>query len=434
MHFAPLRKTLREANLIVFFLISFSILKYIPGLVMIKEGWIVATAIFLLTFYVAARLEKGTRIPQIEGYILILLVWVPTSSAIQSCSEFGQPLIYGLLAQRNIVLAISAIILLYLLRHNRITLPDVEQALVKLSWACLIIFILFTRIFDPGQFADAGKGFVIGSNIGEAAFKFNSTFIVFGFFYHIFNAFWRLNTKQVLLAAPFLLYLIFVDGGRSLLLSVLGAVIFFLYRWVSFGRFVKMIPRVFLLAAVLFAVILFFKQDYMIGLAKKFYDAFTVVLTAQETMDVSATARISEILIAMPYVADHWAFGNGNLSNQWQGGFESRFGYFYPSDIGIIGAVFLFGIFGVLLFSFQFLFAVRYANRLPRNGGEHGALICATKGFLLYYALHSLVTGKFVHSVEIGLLFIVILYWATLTAKRTNTVVLSNSISTGATQ
>ena len=434
MHFAPLRKTLREAALAVFFLISFSILKYFPGLTMIKEGWIIATSIFLLTFYVADRLAKGTRISQLEGYILILLLWAPTSSVIQSYSEFEQPLIYGLLAQRNIMLAISAIILLYLLRHKQITLPDVEQALVKLAWGCLTLFTLVTWTFDPIQFVDAGKGFVGGSNIGEAAFNFNSIFIVFGFYYHISNAFWQAKTKQILLAIPFLLFLIFVDGGRSLLLSVFGTVIFFLYRWISFSRLVRMIPRILLLAMIFFAVILFSKQEYMIGLIDKFNDAFIVVLTAKETMDVSANARIQEVLIAKPYIAARWAFGNGNLSNQWQGGFQSRLGYFYPSDIGIIGMVFLFGIFGVLLFSFQFLFAVRYANRLPKNGGEHGALICATKGFLLYYALHSLVTGKFVHSVEIGLLFIVILYWASLTAKKTNTVVITNSISTDVAQ
>lgn len=423
MRFKKPRVLLLQAALAVFFLLSFSILKYVPGLAMTKEVWIVAIFIFLFTFYVADRLVKGLQITQLEGYILLMLVWVPISSSVQSHREFGQPMLYGLLAQRNIVLAASAIILLYLLRHNRITLPDVEQALVKLAWACLAVFTLLTLVVDPSQFADSGVGFVGGVNTEKAIFKFNDTCIVFGLFYYIFKGFWGRNTKQILLATPFLLYLILVAGGRSLLLSVFAASIFFLYRWSAFNRLLMIVPKLLLFTTVLFAVIWGAKQDYLIDLTSRFGDAFTVALTFKETSDASANARINETANAIPYIEKHWAFGNGDLSHQWQDGFESWFGYFYPSDIGVIGAVFLFGIIGVLLFCCQFLFAVRYANRLPKNGGKHGALVSAIKGFLLYYAIHSLVTGLFVHSMEIGLLFIAILYWATLTEKNTNSVV-----------
>jgi len=236
------------------------------------------------------------------------------------------------------------------------------------------------------------------------------------------------------MAMPFLLFLILVEGGRSLLLSVFGSLVFFVYRWSSFGRIIRMTPKLLFVSLLLFAALLLFKQDYLVHLGMKFGDAINVVLTGEKTADASANARIVETLITMPYIAEHWAFGNGDLSNQWKGGFESRFGHFYPSDIGIIGTFFLFGIIGVLLFSIQFMFAVRYANRLPKNGGEHSALVSAAKGFLLYHATHSLVTGKFVHFVEIGLLFIAILYWAALTAKITNAAVSTNSFSKGAAQ
>lgn len=428
------KRTFREAGLAAFFLMSFSILKFFPGMTLLKEGWIVAILFFLVTLYLIDRLAKGLRFTKFEGYALLLLVWVPISSAVQSRSEFGQPLVYGLLAQRNIVLVGSAIILLYLLRHNRITLADIEQALVKLAWACLAVFTSFTWLLDPGQFVDAGKGFVGGGNVQEAAFKFNTAFVVFGVIYYLFKGFWRHSAKEVMAAILFLAYLILIEGGRSLLLSVLGAYMFFLLRWSSFGRLANMLPKALVLVALLSAGMLIFKQEYMSNLALKFSDAFTVVLTGKETTDASANARIVETLIAKPFIAEHWAFGNGGLSNQWQGGFESKFGYFFPSDIGIIGALFLFGIVGVLLLSVQFLFAIRYADRLPKNGGEHGALVNAVKGYLLYYAIHSLVTGKFVHSVETGLLFISILYWAAFTAKHSNATVPITYLKNRATQ
>jgi hypothetical protein len=50
-------------------------------------------------------------------------------------------------------------------------------------------------------------------------------------------------------------------------------------------------------------------------------------------------------------------WGAGKLSQHWNEGLKSIFGYFYPTDIGIIGAIFTYGIFGVILMSFQLFFS-----------------------------------------------------------------------------
>jgi hypothetical protein len=124
--------------------------------------------------------------------------------------------------------------------------------------------------------------------------------------------------------------------------------------------------------------------------------------------DVSANARVLETLIAMPYVQKNPWFGNGNISNQWQGGNEHVLGgYFHPSDIGIIGVLFMYGVTGLLLFSWQYWFAIKAAGKLPPR--MHSPLLDATKGMLLYLAIYSLATGFFVHYAETCFLLITML-------------------------
>jgi len=417
MRVAIAKRSVRETALGVFFLFSFGLLKNFPNMAIFYEGWMVINFIFLLTFYAADRARRGFKITRFEGYILILMLWVPICSAIQSYREFSQPFIYGLLAQRGIFLAASALILLYFLRQRKIELQDIEQALVKLTWACLIIFSLLALLLDPLQFAEHGPGFVVGVNINEAAFKFNATLIVFGLFYYLFKAYWLRSFKLLFLATPFFLYLLFIEGGRSLLVSIIVTLIFFVYRWSSFGRLVKVVPKILVYITVLFIVIASFSQNFLDTLALKYADAFTVVLKGEDTSDVSANARLNETMKITPYIENHWAFGNGHLSQQWEGGYVKYFGRFYPSDIGILGAIFLYGIFGMLLFCIQFIFAINNARHLPKYKIENENLISTTKGFLFFLAINSITTGSFIFSVWIGLQFIVILYWASFNAK-----------------
>ena len=64
-------------------------------------------------------------------------------------------------------------------------------------------------------------------------------------------------------------------------------------------------------------------------------------------------------------------FGAGTVSTQFDGGFNNIFGYLYPADIGIIGGVFLYGIF-VVIFRNQAIFWMWVApkRRKPMGGTE----------------------------------------------------------------
>lgn len=400
----PIRFTL----LMMFFVLSFRTFQYFPGGAILREFWIIAVFAFIIIFYTINKMFTGLRFTYFEIYIIMLMVTVPIVSAVMANREFGQPLVYGILAQRKIVLAGCVMIFYHYVENGSISLGDLDQVFIWLAWGTLCVYMLITFLFDPLQYSSYGMGFVSGMYSGKPKFKFDNIFIVIGFMRYAFLGFWSRRSKYYLFALPFLAYMLF-DGQRSLLLSLVISFIIIILRWGSFHRLVLWAPR--LLVVIIFVIVCFFLADPSIlyNLAGRFKDAISVVITREFTDDVSANARIIEISKVWPYIEKHWMLGNGDLSKQWRWGYQSIMGWLYPGDIGIIGVIYLHGFLGLSLFLIQFYFAFRYAKRLRSYFGEYRALINSLKGFMLFFAINSLITGRFANSVEIGLICVAIL-------------------------
>ncbi len=404
---------IRSFFMAVGILILFRVLQYFPGMSIFNELWIVLLGLFLSTTYLFDKAKDGWSFLSFELYVLLALVMLPLWTGLAAHFEFGQPFAFGALANRNVFLMVGALFIMYMVKHRKINVKDIERALCWLAWCTLILFVLINMLLDPTHFMDYKGGFVGGGGSSEASFKFNTLFIIFGFYYYIFQGFRYKSRKFYMYGMLFLAYLVFLDGGRSLLLSVFLSCFYFIWRWASWRKLFVLMPK-FLLGIVLaVGLAIVVNPSGVLSVATKFVDAFTVVATGEKSNDASANARILESAIALPYIQKHWAFGNGKLSNKWHDGYEGQFGYFFPSDIGVIGVLYIYGFLGLLFFLGQFYYAISIANKLP-----YSPLLDGVKGFLLYFILHSVVTGRFVHFAEISLFFIAILYCMKIEAKR----------------
>lgn len=392
----------------IFLAMTFATFKYFPGMEVPRELWNVALFLFLLGPYALWKLRNGFRFTSLELYVIVILTTIPAISAFAAHQEFGQPILYGVLAKRNLVLCGGALALLYLLRRGKVGVGEIEKSLLLLVWATLLLYLSIDLIFDPADFADEYKSFANSESKWEkAAFKFAPEFIIFGFFYYGFLAFRERRNKYYLYAFVLLFYLL-MTGQRTMLLSVILSFLILIYRFGSLPRLVVYVPALLMGFVACLSLYYIYDPDQFIFLLEKFQDAFTVLLTGEESNDVSANARISEFQLARPYAEKHWFLGNGDISNQWEGGYEGILGeYFHPSDIGWIGVVYLYGIVGFMLFVVQFLFAIRYARQIKH--GKYGKLVDAIQGFLLYYFIISMVTGHFVHFPQVSLMFIALL-------------------------
>jgi hypothetical protein len=98
------------------------------------------------------------------------------------------------------------------------------------------------------------------------------------------------------------------------------------------------------------------------------------------------------------------------LSNYWNGGLAQKFGYLHPSDLGLIGVVFNFGIFGLALFARQYLLYWRLINNIKIRliDNSSAPFFYAALANLTLLITGSLVNGIFVLAPEHVIFFFVI--------------------------
>jgi hypothetical protein len=87
-------------------------------------------------------------------------------------------------------------------------------------------------------------------------------------------------------------------------------------------------------------------------------------LTGEKVAESSTNIRFLESKIALDGFNDHQAIGVGFLSTRWNEGFRMINKYFYPTDVGILGNLYVYGIIGTLIFYIPFIYSFSYRKRL----------------------------------------------------------------------
>jgi hypothetical protein len=376
----------------------------------VGEFWIVLNAFLLFIPYGLWKLKSGLRFSRFELYVLIMIGLIPMMSAYRAFVEFGQPVLYGVLNQRHMVLCVAGLAVIYAGSVRLISLRDIEYGFLWCSWITLISYVIINLVFDPTNYIDSGKSFVSGGGVDQAAFVFDGVFIVFAFFYYSIKALRERTYKGHCVALIFLGYMVLAGGGRSQLLSLIITYGLFLISLSSFSRFIILLPKIVISISILMTLFFVYDQSYMLDLIDQFSNAFIAVLTGQITGDAGTDARVSESIIAFPYIVKNLVFGNGAISSQWQGGYEGVVGgYFFPSDIGLLGVVFVFGLFGSMLFFLQVIFAMSFYKSIPLNF-RFRALTDSVAATSLCIFMQSAATGRAAFYCEITILLVAVLY------------------------
>ena len=110
----------------------------------------------------------------------------------------------------------------------------------------------------------------------------------------------------------------------------------------------------------------FKKKSYaqLIRMQKKKKDS------SDDKADSSTASRLQQAKKAIGSLNEkpvRWLIGHGAVSTRWQNGYRQIVGRFHVSDIGILGAVFLYGIAGLLLLSVQLLLGLKYCLMIVRG-------------------------------------------------------------------
>ena len=388
----------RRIALAAMFIMTARAFYYFPGMSGPSELWNVLCFLFLCFVYLSWKVKNGGRFTGLEIYVLIMMLIAPIWSGVMAQQVFGQPFFDGLLSQRSIICGVGALALLLFYRAGWINSEDCRQGFLIPAWLTLVSYTFFTIVMGAGE----------SSSANEPTLKFFWGYIQIGFFYYGLIGFNKKSKIHYGLSALFLIYLI-STGQRAMLLTTLGTYGLFVLVRGSFARLMVFIPASMCGIAALVGIFYIINPGFTTDLAVRIGEAVTVVTTGQKTADVSANARLKETAMATPYVSQSLLLGNGNISNHWKGGYSGVIGRFYPTDIGLIGAVYVYGILGTLLFIIQFWWARRYAKGASQ-GVNTEPMADAIMAYLISYLVLSTTTGSFVFNFQSGVLAIMYLY------------------------
>lgn len=395
--------------LVLFILIVFSLLVNFPVpyvYLTLNTGFLIFLSLF---FFYETMLVINSR--QVSVFYLLMLLFsiVPIIGATQAYINYGQPIIYGLLAERTKVLAFGGLFIIYLLEKNLISLKILESVVLKSAVAVFSI-LLFLYFFIPTAVLE-DYDFVISSVSKGFRIKLNHNLIVILYFYVLIAGVERKNRLYILLVVLILIYFIFLFKARSLTLSLLFASFLFALRQIKIFKFLSWGIIYSVIGIVGFSIGYFLFQEQFKLIFELFASAFNVFIGGVVT-DSSALSRISQFEIAKNGLLEHPIFGNGFLSNQWQGGLRGWYGYFYPSDIGWMGTLYLYGIVGTLIFCVPFALTWRYSIKLSKKGLLKGQFFIRSLVYtMLYLFVHSFTAGFFVKKLGMVVFIFSLIYY-----------------------
>lgn len=375
----------------------------------LQAGFLGVILLFLL-FYISSNIVKKKPFNRTVLYFLLLIVFMPLYSAFRSHVEFGQPYFYGLASQRGWLLLGVGVWFYYMLATKKIAMPTVESSFLLLAWGSLILFSIFVLTFDPSQLTGEENLVHMTTDRG-LRFKFQTFFITFGSLYYFIKYSEKKRLLDLLILLAFLTYVVFVIQGRTYMIFLAMIFLLYYYNNYSLSKFMMNIIKTIVLLFVVILLIQAIIPEYLENMGDLFWQMFSV-LAGEKSNDSSANARIWESLIVTNYFDEHplsiW-FGTGRVSHQWNEGYESIFGYFYPEDIGVLGGLFLYGVFGMVLLLIIPL--ILELKEIKKAKVTKDIFIVAIKYMLILSILHSVQGGLyFGASVWIVLFFILYAY------------------------
>ncbi|MCL1049565.1 hypothetical protein L2755_08035 [Shewanella abyssi] len=320
-----------------------------PIFTVVQSVFLVCTLAFVIVYYVHLFVNRSVA-QNCVAYFAVLMFIIPVISAFSTKINFGQPLLLGLLSERNWFVISAALSIYYLLITKRIKFYELENIFVFIAVASLIIYCSFYFFVEPWA-NDDGVGFGKITESRGVRFHFVEFFIKFGLIYFFIKLFTFKKFSYLCLTLLFLSYIVFLNGGRTyLIVSLLVMACYFIFN-AGLNRFIFYALVSSTVLAFSMSLFLLLMPDLLLSKVSFFAEMFNTVFSGKEGSDMSSNARIWTANTVIDYfTANPYAmlFGAGNVSNQFNDGWSTYFSYFYPSDIGWLGGFFQYGLFGII--------------------------------------------------------------------------------------
>jgi len=395
------------------------VFQYFPGFGPIQElGFLLPLLAFLPMWL---HLKRNIPVAQRRGlfmpYALGVMVLMPLWAGVMAQLVHGQPWYFGVLSLRGYAMITIPVLLLCLLQAGRITLQDLDRALMTCAWFTMVIYVAMTLVLNPADFVNDSNTFVENRNDDGVRFKFSNALLLYALFSHGVKALRQRSWLHLLPALALLAWMVGSAGGRILTLGVMLTTLLMLSLWGNFRTVMSGIAGMSLVIGLAVGIGTAVDSEATHERLNKFKDAFEVFAADIDLIDdSSAASRVLQTLIALPYIEESPLLGNGRISAQWiEGGYKGLIGeHFFPDDIGVFGMLMQFGVFGTLVLYGQFLLAIVLILRWKASGrkGPNESVVLACAAYAIYESLASLANADAMMFPELTLLPIAVLTYA----------------------
>lgn len=308
---------------------------------------------------------KGT-VHKLDITIFAIVVSAILYSAIAAKMRFGQPIYYGLLEQRRLLIILIYFPLAWGFRHQVVSVTQIMGWVIATALLCGILSVLVASgLVEPLNVREAGENVLREDRYGIGKF-----YLLMGALALLFRMSLEKQHRYVFPFFFLLAVLIVIVQTRQLLIAFLISSFFMLgtVRILAWS-----------LASVVGVAIVASTTNFLSALLAK-YQILFLQLGAEEYLEAGARARTISA-ITDEIASGQW-LGSGALSSKWNDGFARVYdANFFLSDVGIFGTAYVFGLFSIVLYG-AYLY---WQYRLVRASRAHPyyRLIVAVWIFLL---------------------------------------------------
>ncbi|NND77510.1 MAG: O-antigen ligase family protein [Flavobacteriales bacterium] len=346
---------------ITFRLFNNTILSAISKLV--ETGYLGVLLLYLASRFIHRIFSSNVKLNGLEIMYVIFLS-LPALPAIAATQVWDQPFLLGLISMRGFYLIIGGLLIYNLCKDNPRKLLVLEKSMVSTAWIGLVVFYLTSFFVNPAQFLDSRIVSYSANRGGLLIFKFGMGFVFFGCIYYFIRLVKKGSPLNLAYFMAFFIYLTFFRLDRTSITAVVLALGLFYILNIQIRK--QLIAFFAVVLPMMLALIVYYLIDP--GPFENFlfmFENMAYVLSGQTNPEVGFSVRFYEADIANKYIEKNPFLGNGKLSNAFiEGGFNALFMYFFPSDIGLIGTIFTYGIPGAFILYSQFIFAIYWISKI----------------------------------------------------------------------
>jgi len=362
----------------LFFASAFSIFGRLPNRIFVDVSSL--GFLFILLVHYGFECYKSVRIKKVRNITLIMLPFLimPIISAIQASKVFGQPIVFGLIAQRQLTMVLCAHFVATALSDSWLSKEKFEKYFIGSLHIMLFVFLVFYMFVDPARFIDTD--FVTLSLNKGYRYEFPDSCIYGLFLYGLFKI-WITKEKgwllSVLLSAFYILVYLM---DRTQLIAIAGTIGVYVVLNFSFPRIIRIAILAGVGGVIAFGALGLLAPEFLTKNINLYVTAVET-LTGEKVAESSTNVRFMESKIALDGFIKHPIMGVGFLSTKWNDGFRSLNKHFYPVDVGILGNLFVYGIIGTLVFYIPFFITWKYSRKIK---SKNDALIVSSIYVLLF--------------------------------------------------